>query len=135
MIFFILKSTIAPQKLMLNLNSEYHLSKYKYVYLCELEPKVLHFFYSWKRLLSCHFRSKSSEWVKMVYFFFLGCILFSVSIFIFFLEKCLSWSKSHHPHKILEPEKKIQVRKKKYTIFTHLFNFERKWHESNLFQE
>ena len=27
------------------------------------------FFYSWKRLLSCHFRSKLSEWVKMVYFF------------------------------------------------------------------
>ena len=37
------------------------------------------FFYSWKRKLSCHFRSKLSEWVKMVYFFFR---------FVFFFTRC-----------------------------------------------
>ena len=71
---------------------------------------------------------------KNLHFFSEGCIFFSETIFNFFPEKCISWSKSQNPLKILESEKNT-ARKKKYTIFTHSVDLERKWHESNLFQD
>ena len=88
------------------------------------------FFLPWKRLCPLtHSNLENSV------FFSEGCIFFSESIFELFSPKMSKLVKIPTSTQNSGAGKKNTARKKKYTIFTHSLDFERKWHESNLFQE
>ena len=77
-------------------------------------PKGPAFFFSWKRLLSSQFRSKSIEWEKIEYFCFSSCIFFRLQNF----ESMMGFGPTYtFLEKKIDPAKLYSPLKKKYRFF------------------